>query len=297
MQNRKVLREEIELVNTLKVISQAYEEISVMRMQKIRDSVLKTRDFLVRLSGVFYDVKRSHRRFLRIMQNELGDLAPYDILPHNGKKITVMLTANERMNGDILSKVFKAFVSYIRGDGKGTDLLLIGKIGKEMYSQYDDIPKDFTYLQIPDDKVRLQDVKQIIKLLVQYQEINVFYGKFQSVVTQDAVISNITGDKPFEGIDLSESKDTELPDKRYIYEPSLEELYEFFETQFFSALFKQTIDESHLSRYASRINAMEEALGNISAKSKRLLSEERKTKKAIQNKKQNDSIAGMGQWG
>jgi ATP synthase F1 gamma subunit len=298
MQNRRVIREEIELVSTMKYITQAYEEISVMRMQKIRDSVLRTRDFLVRLSSVFYDVKQSHRRFVNFLSKELKeDFTPYDILPRNGKTITVLLSANERMNGDILSKVLRAFIEHIKGPGAGSDLMIVGRIGKETYAQYEGLPKDYTYVEIPDDKVKLDDMKELISKLVQYQEINVFYGKFKSVVTQDAVLSNITGDKPFDYIDLA-PKPGELDndDRKFIYEPSLEELYSFFETQFFSSLFKQTVDESHLSRYASRIKAMEEALANTDQKAKKLRAEERKTIKAIQNKKQNDSIAGMALW-
>jgi F0F1-type ATP synthase gamma subunit len=145
--------------------------------------------------------------------------------------------------------------------------------------------------------VQLADIKILVNKLIQYQEINVYYGKFHSVVTQDAVLANLTGDNPYEDIDLAARPEGQKEeDRKFLYEPSLEELYEFFETQFFSSLFKQTIDESHLSRYASRIKAMEEALVNIEAKSKKLYSEERKLKKSTQNKKQNDSIAGMGAW-
>lgn len=297
MQNRKFIREEIEVVNTMKYISQAYEEISVMRMQKIRDSVLKTRDFLIRLSSVFYDVKQSHRRFMSFLTKELADISPYDILPRNGKTVTLLLSANERMNGDILSKVLKAFVEHIKGPGAGSDIIIIGKIGKETYAQLPDVPKDYTYIHVPDDKVTLEDIKGLINQLIHYQEINVFYGKYHSVVTQDPILSNITGDKPFDYINLApKPSEEEMEDRRFLYEPSLEELYAFFETQFFSALFKQTIDESHLSRYASRINAMEEALANIEQKAKKLRTEERKTIKAVQNKRQNDSIAGMALW-
>ncbi len=297
MQNRKAIGEEIELVNTLKVISQAYEEISVMRMQKIRDSVLKARDYLIKLSSVFYDVKQSHRRFINFLEKEVEDLSPYDILPRNGKTVTVLLSANEKMNGEILSKVFRAFAEHVKTKAMESDIILIGKIGKELYATVSGLPKDYTYIQVPDEKVQLNDVKVLISKLIQYQEINVFYGKFHSVVTQDAVIANITGDKPYDDIDLAAKPEGQNEeDRKFLYEPSLEELYSFFETQFFSSLFKQTIDESHLSRYASRIKAMEEALVNIEAKSKKLYSEERKSKKATQNKKQNDSIAGMGAW-
>ena len=62
MPQRKVIMEDLEALNSLKELAQSYEEIAVVRMQKIRDSVLKTRDFLARLSDVFVDLKSSYNR-------------------------------------------------------------------------------------------------------------------------------------------------------------------------------------------------------------------------------------------
>ena len=56
MAQRKVLLEELEALNSLKDLAESYEEIAAIRMQKIKDSVLRTRNFLTDLSGVFVDL-------------------------------------------------------------------------------------------------------------------------------------------------------------------------------------------------------------------------------------------------
>lgn len=300
MQNKQELQQNIELVNTMKVITQAYEEISIMRMQKIRNSVLKTRDFLVNLSGVYYDAKQSHNRFMRILieADEADTISPYAILPINGKKLAVYLSANERMNGDIISKVFHGFANYIKAN-PDNEILIVGRIGKELYLQRSDLPKNYIYLEIPDDNVKLEHMKDLVEHMVRYQEINMFYGKFLNVVNQEAAVSNITGDKPFDSKifhNEQKAREEEQSKRKFLYEPSIEDIYKFFETQIFSALLKHTIDESHLARYASRIKAMDESMANIDIKAKALQSEERKLKKSTQNKKQNEAIAGFALW-
>jgi F-type H+-transporting ATPase subunit gamma len=299
MQNKQDLQQNIELVSTLKMITQAYEEISIMRMQKIRNSVLKTRDFLVQLSGVFYDTKQSHNRFLKLLINydDVDRISPYALLPQNGKKLAVYLSANERMNGEIISKVFHSFADYIKEKEKTNeeyDILIVGRIGKELYLQRGDMPEKYTYLEIPDDNVKLEDMKNLVHQMIQYQEIDMFYGQFVNVINQEAATSNITGDKPFDSKLFKAQK--EDPKRKFLYEPSIDDIYTFFETQIFSALLKHTIDESHLARYASRIKAMDESMANIDAKAKVLRAEERKLKKSTQNKKQNEAIAGFALW-
>ena len=57
MPQRKIINEDLEALNSLKELAQSYEEIAVVRMQQIKDSVLEARDFLAPLSDVFVDLK------------------------------------------------------------------------------------------------------------------------------------------------------------------------------------------------------------------------------------------------
>lgn len=295
MQNKQALKENIELVGTFRVITQAYQEISIMRMQKIRKSVLQTREFLTNLASIFYDVKHSRNRFIQMLiaADEEEEISPYSLLPQNGKKLAVYFSANEKMNGTIISKVFYSFADFIRKN-KDYDIAIVGRIGKELYLQFHDLPRNFAYLEVPDENLKLEHVKGVVEKMISYQEVTVFYGKFQNIIMQDAATSNITGDKPFDSNIFKEP--TDQVQRKFLYEPSVEDINNFFETQIFSALLKQTIDESHLARYASRVTAMEEAMANIDAKTKALRAEERKLKKSIQNKKQNEALAGMSLW-
>lgn len=266
-------------------------------MQKIRDSVLKTRVFLDKLSEVYYDVKKQYDKYVSelIQQKKGEDISLLTGLPKNGKNIAVYISANNKMYGDIIIKVFREFADFINKED--CDVMIIGRVGRELYTSYH-LKKTYLYLEVPEENVTLEDLKRIAYHLVNYKKINVFYGKFENIINQIPMNSNISGDKPFEENLQANPKfqDLQNRDDMFLFEPSAEKIMQFFETQVFTSLLKQTISESNLARYASRIKAMEEAQINIESRIKRLYIERRKIKRGINNRKQQEKISGISFW-
>ena len=87
MAQRKKVLEDLEALNSLKNLAESYEEVAVVRMQKIKDSVLKTRDFLAELSDVFVDLKASYEREIKelISRQKKGDKSILETMHKNGK--------------------------------------------------------------------------------------------------------------------------------------------------------------------------------------------------------------------
>jgi ATP synthase F1 gamma subunit len=294
MQNKQSLIQEIELVNALKYVTQAYQEISVMRMQRIRSAVLKTREFLESLSVVFYDVKKSYDSYIKemIKAKKGEDISLLTLLPKNGKSITIFISANEKMMGDITLKVFRNFLGEVQKND--TDVMIIGKIGRDMYKQ-SGIHKPIIYLEAADDVVKIEDIQRIAYYIVNYSKINVFYGKFESLVTQTPVKSNLSGENPFEGT-IETADQSKQKQSNFLFEPNVEKIMQFFETQVFTSLFNQTFHESQLARHASRINAMEEALMNIEKTNVELSRRKKQLKRMKINRRQIETISGIGLW-
>ncbi len=80
---------------------------------------------------------------------------------------------------------------------------------------------------------------------------------------------------------------------RFIFEPTLQKIFHFFETQIMANLFSQTLLENQLARHASRVNAMEEALVHIQEETKKLTHKKSVTKHLSDNKKQLETISGV----
>ena len=294
MAQRNIIAEELQALNSIKELAESYEEIAVIRMQKIRDSVLRTRDFLAELSDVFVDLKASYeievKELLTKMKKNEKDLP--QLLKKVDKTLMVYLSSNGKLYGSVTQKTYRLFIQSVRqADPNKVDLMIVGGAGKEMYENSGTVvPYDF--IEIPDTSVDLEHIKLFVKKFLQYKKVSVFYGKFGNVVTQNPFATSITGDDIFE----TEVAATTAREDRFIFEPVLEKIFNFFETQIMANLFSQTLLENQLSRHASRVNAMEEALVHIEEESKKLNRLKTRVKHLMQNKKQLETISGVAIW-
>jgi ATP synthase F1 gamma subunit len=294
MAQRKLILEELEALNSIKDLAESYEEIAAMEMQKIRDSVLKTREYLVDLSDVFVDLKASYIREVRdlLERRKKGDKNLLPILQKKGKNLMVYLSSNGRLYGAVTQRTFRLFVDDLKKpEAEKTDLVIIGSAGKEMYEAAH-VNKPFEYFEIPDAKVDINHIKKLMQKFLQYETVHVYYGKFGNVVKQTPVTTSITGEDIFE----TESLKPIPREDRFIFEPSLEKIFHFFETQIMTNLFSQTLLENQLARDVSRVNAMEEALINIEEQSKNLNRLKNRIRHVLLNRKQLETISGMVLW-
>lgn len=291
MAQRKALIEELEALNSIKDLAESYEEIAVIRIQKIKDSVLKTRDFLSDLSDVFVDLKASYEREVKDLMEKIkkGDKHVLPVLQKNNKALLVYLSSNGGLYGSVTQKTYNLFMSDLKSNRLGeSDLVIIGRAGKEMYAG-SGFGKPYDYFEIPDAAVEVSHIKELMKKFMQYEKVYVYYGKFGNVVRQSPISTSISGEDIFE---------TEVPaqiprEDRFIFEPVLEKIFHFFETQIMANLFSQTLLENQLARHASRVNAMEEALGHIEEESKKLKQQQTRLKHLVQNKKQLETMSGV----
>jgi len=290
MLNSKQIRQEIDLVGSLRRVSQAYEEISVMKMRQIREGVLQTRDFLEGLSGIFYDVKNFYARQIKELmeQKKITEFAQLSTLNKNGKSVSVLLTANTKLYGDIIIKTFELFRSAVEKDP--SDVVVVGKLGRDIVRNR--LPQcNFKYFEFPDMNATVEDLRSVVALLTQYKTVKIYFGKFENVINQYPEVTDISGNRP-----LQAEFNTKNEKVHFLFEPKVEDVLAFFETQVFSSLFKQTVSEGQLARFASRINAMEEALVNIDQKTEELRAMQLRLKKFIENKRQQNAMAGISLW-
>jgi len=291
MLNKRKLEQEIDLVKSLRMISQAYEEISVMKMQKIRNSVVNTRQFMEKLAEVFGDVRTSYAQQIRIMirKKKIKDISQFTTFNKNGKTVSVLLSANTKLYGDIISRTYRLFEEAIAKEK--TDIIIIGRLGKELFDRTH-AGWNYDYFEVPDMDFTVEDLKPVIAKIANYEKVMVYYGKFENIVTQNPVSMNITGTQNLENL-IKEGAGDRL---QFLFEPQLEKILSFFETQLFSSFFKQTACEGQLARFASRITAMEEALQNIDGRLKSLNQEGRRLRRYLENRKQLGTVAGFALW-
>lgn len=289
MQNRKQIENSIKLITSLKRLATAYEQISVTKMQRARGGVLSSRSYLEELTKVFNQVKSNYNEQVQklLVKKHHDGSVTYSTLNKNGQSIAILLSTNSKLHGDIGRKVFRQFVDNLKAHNP--DIYIIGKVGKELFDAAG-VEKEYKYIDFPDLTSEREFLVPISEVLEQYENVTVYYGKFVNVLTQSASATNISGTPPIGNVDYQPTS------VHFYFEPSLETVLQFFESQIFASLLKQTLHESALSNDASRIQQMELALENIEDSSLKLINAKRKIKKRVDNAKQIQRLLGRRLW-
>lgn len=293
MQSKQTVQNEFAIIGTLKTLAQAYEQISVMRIQRVRGSVLTTRDFLTGLADIYKDVKRSYKDEVeRLTRHHKNSKIMLSGLAKNGKTVSVLLSSNNKLYGDIVSRVFNLFAQDVRNDPK-VDVVVIGKVGKSM-ADTKLRGRPYTFFDLPDQNASLVDLAPIFKFVVSYEKILVYYGRFLNIVSQEPAVSEISGEESL--IDQPLEKEEKADRTPFFFEPNLQKILGFFEDQVFASILKQVVDESELSRLASRIKSMEDSLLSIEKQEQLLKKKYLRTMRISENNKQMQRLSGMVMW-
>ena len=292
MQGKNVINSEFATLSTLKTLAQAYEQISVMRIQRVRGSVLTTRDFLTGLADVYGDVKKGYKEEIeRLTRHHKNAKVTLSGLSKNGKTIAILLSSNNKLYGDIVSRVFNLFAQDIKEHP--SDVAVVGRVGKGMYEQRG-LKLPYTYFDLPDQNVKLADIAPIFKFVVEYEKILVYYGRFLNIISQEPAVSEISGEQSI--IDQPLEKEKVEGPTPFFFEPDLKKILGFFEDQVFASILKQVADESELSRLASRIKSMEDSLEVIEKEEYALRKTYLRAQRLSESNKQIQRLSGVALW-
>jgi F-type H+-transporting ATPase subunit gamma len=283
MNNLLDVKERINEVSTLQSLVDAYEEIASIRMKKIRNSVLTNRYFQDEINSIFDQLRMSYAKEVSTLAKKRKGKEAITFLPHNGRVVSVFLSANTGLYGDIVPETFQLFIQEVK---RGTsELTIIGRQGLSLYLA-EGLGKPYTFFELLDYGQDKEHMAQVIKHIVQYEEIHVFFGKFRNVISQDPTELTISAQVSLTG------QTTEKP-VSYIFEPSLEKILMFFETEIFASLFEQAVKESQLAKFASRFLAMDRATSNIKEKLKGLTFEKMRIIHGSVNRRQLNALSGL----
>lgn len=285
MQAAKQIKDDIEMNRQMKKLMQAYQEHAISQINFARYSVLSSREFMQELSEIFFNVKTSYLSTLQKFLQKHKEEA-LKKFPKNGKTVLVLLSSNEKFYGDLIHRICRLY--YEKAKDEDADLIIVGREGKKFYESTG-LKKPYMYFEIPDTTISLELLRPLIHALIPYEKVMMFYGRFNNIVTQEPIEVSLSGDLPAD----TKPEDTK---ENFLFEPSVDNVMEFFESQIFSLLFNQTINEGKLARFASRIKAMEIAQENLKKQLHFLTHTEHRLRTISINKKQLQLFAGRSLW-
>lgn len=227
---------------SLKYIAQAYSEISAVKLQKIRSGIEKNRNFFQEITGVFRMVKvAAAKRNIKLTGTKKKG------------NVSILLTSNHRFYGALEEKLIRYFI--INTTKFKTDRIIIGKSAAEFLTamRYSHPHNSVLFKEdLPD----ITELRNLIVNLMDYEQILVYYSRMQSVLLQEPHVVDVLQQPP------EHYTETTHRGLDYIFEPELDKVLQFFNSQIATLLFEQTFLESELARTAARLISMNQAQGN-----------------------------------
>lgn len=280
MSYKKKFNEEINSLNTMRVMLQTYQEIAAIRMKKIKSSVLATRDYIEELNTIYHEIRINRRANITkaSLNNEMN----------NERELAILLLSNTLLYGDVIRKTFNIFTEYI--ENKDIDILVVGKVGKSMLKASRPT-LNFDYMEIDDSGNDKEGLADLLEKVMDRQNVTVFHGLYVDIMNQIGSKTTITTSK----LAVEDEKIGSI--ESYMFEPSIEVIQTYFENQILASLFEQTVNESFLSKFASRMITLEKSSHNIDDRIEDTQFELMRARHREANSKQLVKLSGINLWG
>lgn len=260
---------------SLKLVAQAYSEISAIKLQKIRSSIEKNRTFFQEISELFHIVKiAAAKQGLTVTTKKRGS-------------ISILITSNHHFYGRLENELIKFFV--INTTKFRTDRMVVGRTASEFLHTMGYF-HPYQYFTFKDDLPDIAEIRNLVVNLNGYQQISVYYSRMQSVLVQEPHVVDIV-QRPPERLVKNPGATA-----GYIFEPEIHDMMQFFDSQIILLLLEQTFLESELARTASRLISMDQAQMNadeIVKQQQKLLA---RAKRSADNLHLLETVATLTKW-
>lgn len=266
------INQTLEESGSLKFVAEAYSEIAALKLQKIRAGIERNRNFFEEVSRVFRMVK------------VVAFTKKITLKEKKKNSISLLLTSNHRFYGNIEERLVRYYAKNTADFP--TERMVTGVVAKE-FLQASSYSYPFSTHLFKDDLPSLEEIRVLSDNLKDYEQILVYYPRMQSVLLQEPYMTDLLQKPPERLLDPKENHFDS------IFEPEIEQILQFFDTQIIMLLLEQIFLESELARTASRLIAMEQAQGNA----EELISQQRKTllqvKRSLDSTKQLEAVATL----
>ena len=228
--------------NSLKTIAQSYSEIANLKIKKIRSQVERNRVFFQEISAVFALIKKlAIKRQIQVVKPK--------------KTVSLILTSNYRFYGSINSDLIDFFITATQK--MDTDRIIIGKAAIDYFKAVK--TSNFQQVLLKTDQPDTTELLNLVNMIKDYNQVLVFYSSMKSLLIQQPTVSDITATSASEVAVSQDKLSRQKEDFRFIFEPDLSKILQFFDSQIINLLLEGAFLESELSRTASRFISMDKA--------------------------------------
>ena len=255
-------------LTALKMVTGAFSDISALKITSLRKAFEQNTFYYEQISQLYQSVRLSAymQKYLKYNKKQKLDTRP--------NTIHVAITSNHRFYGTINRDIMERFISESKNPNE--DRMIIGMTGRDFANSHPEIgPYNCIIFQQDDPPKTEKDA--FLKLTKPYDRVFIYYPKFLNMLTQSPDRVDIA----YAPKDITGGQHT----IKYIFEPELPKILNFFELQIRGLLFARVVLETELSRTATRLFAMDTAERHASDLIKNTKSELRRAKQGLLNRR------------
>jgi F0F1-type ATP synthase gamma subunit len=275
MQLWRTVKQDQEQTQELRGLVSVYQELAASKMQLVREEIT--------VAQSFYDG-------LRTLLEEVGADSPPPT--DDSQPALIWISSSSGLFGDITERTRELFLDQLKtlqakSKTHKLGIWVVGKVGVQFMSQWcPDQP--FTALELTDETLERAELEGLLPSLTQYSQVIVVHSLFQNLVRQEPVAEVLSSLQYRE----AEILDSAVQQKRraFLYEPSFSAVADVFSRQIATSVFQQMLDQSRLSKYASRMMNLDHAIEKIDDSLVQLRLAERKIRHRRAEQKQQSRV-------
>lgn len=237
------IQQEVGQIHMVEDLTEVFEGIASMRIAKIRDRVVTSKDFFTQLWQIYSSLRIDPNA--RMRRDHHAD----------ARSAFVAVTSEGKLSGSIDEQIVAAMLA-ARQNPEQTDLITVGTHGLTQLRQQG-LPVTRAFHMPPQDDAF--NVTNVIEALAQYKQISVFYQTYESLRVQKVARIELLSAVRALGDDVDDTGAEVVSSEDYIFEPDLNEIADYMESVMMGVALIQVVMESKLAQYAGRFNAMSAA--------------------------------------
>ncbi len=300
MKKLKQIEQELNDVGMLRDLTSTFESIAAQNLANTRNKVLSARAFLEEAQKVYTEARDIFIADHKLVEKKLEYHQQLSIKQDNGKHLSIVIAPNTKLYGALPDQLLNAVTEEIRKEPR--DVLVLGKVAEDHFSRLKP-PIPYTSIPVEDEDFTIEQISKIVHHVSAYRKVTAYYNHFRTILTADVLEAPLNLVAAESNQDQPPSPEPEpkglakfIKKDDALFEPSLEEVLNFFETTILKTLLRQKVRESLLSRYAARMVAMDVATENAKTAAKGLHRDMRRAKRLKANQRMLDSYSGMSLW-
>jgi F-type H+-transporting ATPase subunit gamma len=282
------IKKRIRAVQNTQKITRAMKMVAAAKLRKVQTRMLELRPYAEKMRAVISDLAKG------------ADREMHPLLAVRPRKMVevIVMTGDRGLCGAFNANILKATQDYIDNLKKGGFNVSISIIGKKAMDYFKRrgiaMRRSWTGLSGTVTYTAAQEIANDIKenyINGTIDEVTLIYNEFKSVIAQKISIVRLLPLTPIEG--KEEAPVTESAGTDFIYEPSMEEIYNRLLPKNVDIQVYRALLESSAAEEAARMNAMENATKNCDEMVDKLTLQYNKARQAGITKELMDIVGGV----